>query len=276
MHRLTVSEIKDYELGILLEFSKFCKKNQLTYYLAGGTLLGAIRHKGFIPWDDDIDVCMPRVDYIRFLQLFPREGRYRAKSNILNNMDRPFGKVVDTYTTVHGFFTKSNSFDHLWIDVFPVDGLPEDIDKVKKIYKQCSFYRRILRLSDCKLGEGKTSFKKYSKYILKPLACLYGKKRCIEHIEKIAQQNPYDSCNYVGIVTNGLYGVGERMKKDEFETAVTVQFENQMFPTFSCWDSYLKGIYGKYMEIPPDCSKKKHDMNVYFNRITNYENNNKQ
>lgn len=274
MHKLTLSEIKKYEFKILLEFSTFCQKNKLIYYLAGGTLLGAIRHKGFIPWDDDIDVCMPRADYMRFMQMFPKEGRYQARSNVLNNMDRPFGKVVDTFTTVQGIFTESDAFDHLWIDVFPVDGLPDDMDKVKKIYKQCSFYRRILRLSDCKLGKGKSGFKKYSKYILKPLMNLYGKKRCINHIEKIAQQNSFESCKYVGIVTNGLYGMGERMRKDEFEIAITVQFENHRFPAFSCWDSYLKGIYGDYMKIPSKDNRKNHDMDVYFNKDFNYEKNN--
>ena len=61
--KLTLKEIKNIELSILISFDRFCKENSLTYYLAGGTLLGAIRHKGFIPWDDDIDVCMPRKDY---------------------------------------------------------------------------------------------------------------------------------------------------------------------------------------------------------------------
>lgn len=261
---LSLEEIKERELKILLEFSHFCEMHHLCYYLCGGTLLGAIRHKGFIPWDDDIDVCMPREDYETLIHNFPNTGRYQVRSNELENLDRPFGKIVDTVTQIQNPFSSSNAFDHVWIDIFPVDGLPEDISVVKKIYKRCSFFRTMLRLTDCRLGEGKTIYKKYSKYILKPIACLYGKKRCIRQIENIARKNPYNKCTYVGIVTNGLYGVGERMKKEEFEKAILVQFENQKFPTFSCWDSYLKGIYGNYMKVPPKDKQKTHNMNVYL------------
>lgn len=263
--KLSPDEIKKIELDILLEFARFCKENNLRYYLAGGTLLGAIRHKGFIPWDDDIDVCMPRKDYLKFIKTFGGwNENLEVKSNLKNNFGAPFSKIMDLRTKIDAKYTDNDIDTNLWIDVFPVDGLPENLEEVKEVYDKCDFYRRLLLLTGAKLGEGKSIFKKYAKYLLKPLANIYGKKRCIDNIEKIAAKYPYDDCEYVGAITWGLYGVGERMLKSEFEQAVEVEFEGHRFPAFSCWDSYLKGLYGDYMKLPPIEKRKTHDMVAYL------------
>ena len=114
------------------------------------------------------------------------------------------------------------------------------------------------------LGEGKTSIRKYAKYLLKPLAKLLGREWCIKNIEKLAELYNYSDSQYVGIVTNGIYGVGERMLKSEFEKTVEVEFEGHKFPAFSCWDSYLTGLYGDYMQLPPVDKRKTHDMVAYI------------
>ena len=267
MRSLSLEEVKSCELDILLTFDSICKENGLKYYLAGGTLLGAIRHKGFIPWDDDIDVCMPRKDYMRLFKILKTSNLHKnlgVNSNLLNNFNAPFTKIIDKHTLIECKYSADEYNRHLWIDVFPVDGLPNDINSVKAIYDKCDFYRKILTLSEARLGEGTTVLKKYSKYILKPLARIYGKQRCIDSIEKIAAQYPYDECMYVGIVTWGLYGVGERMLKEEFEKAVEVEFEGYKFPAFSCWDSYLRGLYGDYMQLPPIEKRKTHNMVAYL------------
>lgn len=265
MKRLNLKEIKHIEFEILREFYNYCKFNDLRFYLAGGSLLGAIRHKGFIPWDDDIDVCMPRSDYNYFVNNFNGWNKnLEVRSNTLRNLGAPFSKVIDIRTKIDSRFTEDEIDKNLWIDVFPVDGLPENMADVNKIYRKCGFYRTILLLCGSKLGEGKSTFRKYSKYILKPLSNLYGTQRCIHRIESIAAQHPYDKSDYVGIVTWGLYGTGERMLKTEFEKAVEVEFEGHKFPAFSCWDSYLRGLYGDYMQLPPIEKRKTHDMVAYL------------
>lgn len=265
MKKIESKKIKEIEVNILKEYDRFCKSNNLKYYLSGGTLLGGIRHKGFIPWDDDIDVCMPRKDYEFLVKNFKNNNNNLIiKSSLLNNLDIPFAKIVDINTEIDSKFDESEINKHLWIDIFPVDGLPDDIDKVKEIYSKCNFYRTLLLLQDAKLGEGTTFFRKYAKYILKPLAKFYGKKRCAEKLEKIAKSNPYETSKYVGAVTWGLYGAGERMLKSEFEKVVEVEFEGHKFPAFFCWDSYLRGLYGNYMELPPVEKRKTHNMTVYL------------
>lgn len=129
MKKLTAEEIKIKEIDMLLELHCFCIKNNLRYYISGGTLLGAIRHKGFIPWDDDIDVCMPRNDYQILLEKF-----FSDKKNLrlITSFDIPFAKIVDLNISINSKFDLSKSKKFLWIDIFPVDGLPENIQDVKK------------------------------------------------------------------------------------------------------------------------------------------------
>ena len=127
MKRLDINEIKQIELDILVNIAKFCDEYGLRYYLAGGTLLGAIRHKGFIPWDDDIDIIMPREDYIKFFKTYKSDcGFYKADS-ILNNADYwlQTGKVFDLRTIVINNNEKYQF--NIWIDVFPTDGVPKNI-----------------------------------------------------------------------------------------------------------------------------------------------------
>lgn len=263
--RLVSTEIKKIEVEILSNIVSFCQKYQLRVYLSGGTLLGAIRHHGFIPWDDDIDICMPREDYEKFIRNFHSKNSYiKIKSSLDNDFSAPFAKVVDLRTWVKSEFSDRDIDQYLWVDVFPVDGLPESLEEVKKIYAKCDYYRKIYLLTDATLGKGKTKIRKYMKYILKPLANLYGKKRCCDKIEAIAKSYPYEDYEYVGAITWGLYGAGERMLKSEFEKTVMVEFEGRQFPTFSCWDSYLKGLYGDYMQLPPVEKRRTHDMVVYM------------
>ena len=264
-------KINSYEekriiLNILINFDCFCRDNNLKYYLSGGTLLGAIRHKGFIPWDDDIDVCMPRKDYEQLIKIFPKiyRNKFILKCIEYKNFKYPFIKIVNINTKIINKYVNNEMENNLWIDILPVDGLPQNNNDLKRIYKSVKFYRKLLMLNFANIGEGKTLLKQ----VFKPLFILFAKfigvNRCITEIEKIAKAYDYDKSDYVGAITWGLYGVGERMKKSEFEKTVYVDFEGYKFPTFSCWDSYLKALYGDYMKLPPVEKRKTHDMEAYY------------
>lgn len=266
MKKLTLTEIKTIELNILIDFDEFCKKNNLRYYLSGGTLLGAIRHKGFIPWDDDIDLCMSRKDYEKLIDIFPDKykEKYVLRSIKKKNFLYPFIKIVNIKTKIDYEYTKNEFENNLWIDIFPVDGLPNDEKNLKKVYDKVNFYRKLLLLNFAKVNKGKTLLKRIVKPLLIIIAKLVGINFCLKKIENIALTYDYDKADYVGAITWGLYGIGERMKKSEFEKVVYADFEGYRFPIFSCWDSYLRGLYKNYMELPPIEKRKTHDMEAYY------------
>ena len=144
----TLQHMKEVELKILIAVDEVCKKLNIDYALDGGTLLGAARHSGFIPWDDDIDLLMPREDYERFIataqEYLPKEYKIRT---FLNTPEYPylFIKVDDTRTLlVEENLRHLNSGVGIFIDIFPIDGFPETKFKQKLYYLKCRFYLNIL------------------------------------------------------------------------------------------------------------------------------------
>ncbi len=135
-------EIKEIELKILIEFDRLCKENNLTYYLAFGTLLGAARHGGFIPWDDDIDVMMPRDDYERLLVGFNEWSQsdcYELKVYSDGYSIYPFAKMVNNRTVVTENFTRCEFKIGVWMDIFPLDNVNKDDRELFKKEKECLF-----------------------------------------------------------------------------------------------------------------------------------------
>lgn len=155
MRQLSDKEIHDCLLNILKDVDEFCRQNGLRYSLAYGTLIGAVRHHGFIPWDDDIDIQMPRPDFERFIREYGREpgARYRCLYNTVNEEERFqhfFAKVHDTHTVcVQG---KSVVYKFgVNLDVFPIDGRPDDTREQRKMERQLSSWAHRLNICSTKL-----------------------------------------------------------------------------------------------------------------------------
>lgn len=262
MKELSPRETQLAELNILDYFDQICRKNGLRYSLAGGTLLGAIRHKGFIPWDDDIDVCMPRSDYERFVRLFREDSRYLLSCDRGRGIEYPFVKMMDRRISVKQ--DKIKEAPYCCIDVFPIDGFPAEDQEASALIKKAKFYRSVCAyamLNDYKVYEGKRS--PFVFYIGRLFSCLYTRRRALYNLLKLAQKYSFDSSEFVGCVVWGLYGIGERMLKSEFEKFVDVEFEGHTFKAMSCWDSYLTGIYGDYMQLPPEEKRITHGFKAY-------------
>lgn len=252
---------------MLLALQRICDAHQLKLYLCGGTLLGAIRHKGFIPWDDDIDVCLPRRDYDRLLE-YANElpDNYKLLCYENKTLYRPFIKIVDTTTRIVNSeeFVIDQNAPSVWIDVLPVDALPSDAAEVKKIYKKTLNLRRTLYRSRSIPGKGRTKLRALAKI----LPVYYAKKRGADHwinrINELAKKTDWETADYVGIITIGIYGAKERMPKKGFEDGCDVTFEGHTFRTMSCWHDYLSNLYGNYMELPPESERHTHSISAYI------------
>lgn len=269
MRKLSGTEIKKIEFELLKVFCKLCEANNIYYVLCGGTLLGAIRHKGFIPWDDDIDVLVPRPDYERLLKvdeldlsMLPPHIRLVSWKN--GEFDYPYIKLVDTRTRVEiPYFNDEVKSSHLWIDVFTIDGNPEDEKKLKKLYKRSIFYRQLLRLKTARAGEGKTKFRKLVKPLLILMVSGFSIEKLCKKIDDIAKTYDFDECEYIGGVLWG-YGPQERVHKAGFMKPVQVEFEGEMFNAPSNYDEYLTGLYKDYMQLPPEDKRVTHDMDAFM------------
>lgn len=253
-----LSEIKKIELDILRAFHSFCEKNSLRYFLAYGTLLGAVRHGGFIPWDDDIDVAMPRTDYERFLKEF-RDERYEVYDLSKKGYFYPFAKLCDTKTVLIEEMSVKNSIG-VYIDIFPMDGIADNNQS------QHSKAKRLMKLQQHKyapFSRKRSLIKKvmlpFVKLLLLPISC----RRIGKILDKEAQRNAYDDCSRVGCVAGDSIG-NITFPKDVIDPLSKVIFEGELFCAPAKKEEYLTIVYGDYMKLPPEDQRiPKHQFKVY-------------
>lgn len=266
MRLINAEEIKHLELEILKSFSEYCKLKNLTYFLCGGTLLGAIRHNGFIPWDDDIDVFMPRPDYEKFIQLSTDNP---IKENLITafydktriKINYPFVKILNTDTIVYEKTKSKKEKINIWLDIFPIDGISEDIEYNKKLYKYNYFRKDLLAIASADLKQSKSIAKKILKIFLIPILHTYGLKRICRQIDERSKRIDYNKSNLVGVSVWG-YGLKEIMKKEELKVKTHV-FENSDYNIPENYDAYLSSLYGDYMTLPPEEKRIIHGFTAY-------------
>lgn len=245
MKEITFDELRDIQLQMMDEIHAFCKSRNIRYSLGGGTLLGAVRHQGYIPWDDDIDIMLPRPDYDRFIHEF--EGYFTdLKLQHLGNDDTcciPFAKVFDNRTILIEKAQRSG----VYIDVFPVDGLPNE-SKIFEYIKQWNKHIRRIQYATAfyKLDESKAKrFKYYLKRLIFP-----PRKKVISKFYQFLTQYKYGQTANAGAIC-GVYAEKELMPLDVFEHYIELTFENRRYMAIRDYDAYLSKHYGNYMELPP-------------------------
>lgn len=268
---LTPAEVQEILVEMLQNFADYCDKHELRYYLVGGTLLGAVRHQGFIPWDDDIDVGMPRPDYERFLKLVKEEpitADYQIISCKDGSLPLPFAELVHERTRVERpstkYMKKELVVQKLFLDIFPQDGWPEGEAVANKVIKKANRLRFLNQVAKARLGEGTTFVRRIAKIPVALFAKMVGFRRINQKLDAYARRYDFDSGKYVGAITYGIYGIGERCLRSEVVDFVDVEFEGRKFHAPGCWDTYLQGIFGDYMLLPPEEKRVNHGLKVWL------------
>lgn len=253
---IALEEMHTILLDMLSDVDRFCRKNNIRYSLGGGTLLGAIRHKGFIPWDDDIDIMMPRPDYERFLKAY--NGNHPDYECIVGRNDHSFF-YFDAYAKVHDTRTLCNEervppFRYgIYIDVFPIDGMPVSEKECARFLRVCWRLQDLIRFSKAPSESARTIKQK----IYFSISKLFSPKVWQGLCTKYSQRYGFSKTGFAG-ATNGRYLMKERHDKKLFEEYIDVSFEGYSFMAIRDYDTYLTKHYNEYMKLPPVEERENH------------------
>ena len=264
MKTVSDSELKTIELEILREVAAFCDAHGVRYYLACGTALGAVRHDGFIPWDDDIDLALPRPDYERFLSLFRSEKHTVLDSRFDDRYPYAFAKVSDNATCLVENIEQPFPMG-VYIDLFPIDGLPANEAERKRHLKRIAWDLRILswkRIS----GEKKVGFAhKLVQIAAKKALKRVPVKTLVRRLDSDARRYAYEDSPYAAhLVTSSIWGSDVKPKR-VFDNPVRHRFEDGEYWLPGNIDEYLRIEYGDYMQLPPEKDRiARHGFTVFW------------
>ena len=268
MKEIGIDELKKLQVEMLVLIDEFCQHNNIRYSLSSGTLIGAVRHKGYIPWDDDIDIMMPREDYDRFVSTF--NGAYGHLSllapEINSNYYAPYANVFDNRTLLlEGDNSHRGIEIGVKIDIFPIDTVPDDLDAYKNEMYTAHRINAIMydKRNKCPFEFTKERIKLYIKkaiYAFIPYSFLQKK------IRSLAVGTGGTAASYVDfVVYNIYYKKLPRFSRSVMDSYIRVPFEGKEFSIVSNYDEVLKAMYGDYMQLPPlEKRVTHHNFSVYW------------
>lgn len=269
-----LSELQKKLLDLLKWFHQVCVENNLTYYLEGGTMLGAVRHSGFIPWDDDLDICMPREDYEKFNSLFGNKTFdfiYVENPNS-ENKDFIYGftKIYDLNTTLVEDF-KTPIKRGVYIDVFPIDGCGNNLKESKKIYNKIHRKRILVSALNCSL---KKKYPFYIKILLRIFRLLFGKilntKKIVKKINDLALKYRFDNCEMSALFW-GAWKYKDIISSKYFGKPKLYEFEGLKVYGVEFFDEYLTSVYGDWRTLPPIEKRVSHHNFVFIDLNKSYK-----
>ena len=263
MREVALSELKAIQLEIIQAIHTFCEKHNIKYSLGYGSLLGAVRHGGYIPWDDDIDIIMPRSDYDKFVSsfnTFHHTIKVRNHSNY-TGYPFPFAKVEDTRTIKNELGYTGLG---IAVDVFPIDNIPDSSLDSKHLLRKC---RRLILMNQIKFikwDSRRPLYRNLIVYIIKiPLLFVSFKKLSLKH-EKLSISYNSKHTNYAGCLI-AFYNHKEIMQNHLFSEYTQIKFENLNLCSIKDYDTYLTNLYGNYMQLPPENKRiTHHDFQVFW------------
>ena len=251
---LSLQELQAVSLELLKDFDAFCAERGIEYTLCGGSMLGAARHAGFIPWDDDVDVMMLREEYEKLLALKPQVQKLEGR-DLISARDRTFARDFARFVrTDYGKVeegTRDDDCPFVGIDIFAIDYLPDSEADFARQVKDRNKYRQLLLTCASPFNTGTTFAKRWVRNILRPFANAYGKYRIADKAEAVCMRYDDGPRKDIGIVC-GEYGTRERWPLAAYHPVQRIPFEDTLMPAPARYDTYLSAIYGpNYMEVPP-------------------------
>ena len=251
---ITPAQMQQRGLGMLKFVDGICRREKLTYWLSGGTLLGAVRHKGFIPWDDDVDLMMPRPDYEKLVAIAQglSTDKYEfAHPRYRKDYAMPWLRVYDLGTQVDLTNMVKFGSAHLFVDIFPVDALPANPTLSKLRFKRVRL-RDILLKCSRKADLWPNERLQRLKRILMVATSIHSTNHYARRLDRFCRRGNYDRARFAGVLEITHYKERERMPKSVFEGTVYLPFCDGEYPAPAGWDTYLKNLYGDYMKLPPE------------------------
>lgn len=261
MQAIDIKEQKEIQKEILNEIVTFCEENGIRYFLAYGTLLGAIRHKGYIPWDDDIDIHMPRPDYEKFITLYNKKSnsRYQVISHELDRRYKvPFAKIYRKDTIVTEFFYKQSTFG-VYVDIFPLDGIKSKWQAY--ICGQCIRFMYIKTMIFC---NRQTFARKTRLFITKLILLPFSSHFILRNMRNIATKHNYEKCDRI-CSFGSRTAMREILPREVYDDYTTVTFEGYEYRAPKGYEKYLTSKYGDYMQLPPEEQRvSTHDSQAWY------------
>ena len=249
---IELDEQKEIMLDMMDFIDYFCKEKNIKYFLYGGSLIGAIRHKGYIPWDDDIDICMMREDYDKFLAIFEDPNNRYCLISPANNRDYylPTAKVYDSATELNERVPGGINIG-VYIDVFPLDYCSDDYTQTCKYGRKIGKYRKIVDVKNISFSKKRKWIKNLALLCLKILISPISKRFSIQRIVMLSSKYKNRVTKYVGQFTKMTYESREIYESNWFDKSIIVDFEDRKYAIPQDYDSVLKAEFGDYMKLPP-------------------------
>lgn len=269
MREIQVEEMKARLVEMVKELDRICEENGLTLYMSGGTLLGAVRHKGFIPWDDDIDMYLIRPDYDKFIEIMRERNktdRYKlCEHKLQKEYIYPFAKYIDTRTLLVEKGGYAGVQMGAFIDIFPVDGLGNSVKEAKKQMRKTNKYTVL------NLGRLVTPWRKNVSFVknfaiacLRVISDMFGSDKLLAKLDKQIRKTPYETSKYVGEYIDEIGEKRIMLKEEMYNGYVLLDFEGVKLKAPVNYDKWLTQFYGDYMQLPPEEKRvKTHDYKLY-------------
>lgn len=264
--QLTIDEYKKVLVGILKRIDSICEENHLNYQLAYGTLLGAVRHGGFIPWDDDVDIIMPRADYVKLRDVIARENHGINFIDIETEPETiyPFGKICDTSTVLfEKNFRKVPGYG-AYVDVFPLDYVPESGFKRKWIFRK---YRMLVKLiqhsSRTNYTLSSSRWRNFAKAVAFRIGHCFNTWKLIIKVDNGLQRLCPE--NKTSMMSVPWDSEGHAFRKEDIYRVKKIGFEDAVLNVSENYDDILTKMYGDYMKLPPEEERvSPHNLECYY------------